>query len=372
MTDQPDNLREAAVPAEGDLGAANRLVLRLVPADESNEVPAALLAQTLTGFQGLVHALALQAEGRTGRQRFRVPTEISERFTISCRPPESGSFVIATRINSRIPDMLTPQDAAAMVGSVKEVLGCVVRGDRAGLARILPDSRLRAKALALLRSAIPAPGSGYRLGVSNGTGPEIALDAERLRSVENRGVERASSVAVETVTGRLTTISFEERRVTIFYAPKNRELDCVYSDDIEPMLFENRRDLIQVTGQVVKDEEGHPKKIIEVEAIEELDLSPILLDQVPFRDGLAIRLRERLSLQPALSETEQFMTLEHEALQIDVFAPTRERLWNELLEQVRMLWAEYGGASDEELSAPALQFRETLRAAMEVIPHGTR
>ena len=38
---------------------------------------------------------------------------------------------------------------------------------------------------------------------------------------------------------------------------KGRWLECIYEDDLEPMLLENRRDLIQVTGRVIPDDDGH-------------------------------------------------------------------------------------------------------------------
>jgi hypothetical protein len=350
----------------------NRLVLRVEPSDASSEVPALLVAQMLIGFQGLIHALGLLDEGRTGRQRFRVPASVSDRYTLSCSPPEKGSFMVSARVTSRIPELFAPADAALMARRVKEVVRAVSAGDRDGLAKELPDSRLRSKALAFLKAAVPVSGSGYTLNVSNGTGPEIPLDADSLRRLETSRGEQPVSAAVETVTGRLSEISFDDRRVTIIYAPASRSLECVYSDDIEPMLFENRRDFIQVTGQVLKDADGHPKKIVQVEAIEELDLSPIHLAEVQLGFGTMIKFHERLSLQPQLSETEQLLVLEYEPLQIEVFAPTRELLWEELQEQIRMLWIEYVQAEETQLTEPALSFRRRLMAAMEVMPHGTR
>jgi hypothetical protein len=112
-------------------------------------------------------------------------------------------------------------------------------------------------------------------------------------------------------------------------------------------------------------------KGIDAEAREELNLSPFVLESVPLTQGV-LKLKNKLPLQPTLSESGELLELEHKALQIDVFAPTRELLWQELMEQLRMLWQEYAEAPIEELSPPAQELRAKLRAAMEVVSHGAR
>ena len=86
------------------------------------------------------------------------------------------------------------------------------------------------------------------------------------------------------VTGQLTNINFTNRIVTIIYPPTKREMECVYDDAVDELLIENRRGLIQVTGRVVLDDAGAPKKIIDVNDIRELDLSPLAVDTVKVGD----------------------------------------------------------------------------------------
>jgi hypothetical protein len=154
--------------------------------------------------------------------------------------------------------------------------------------------------------------------------------------------------------------------LTIIYSPRNRSLECFYKEEIEPMLFENRRDLIQVTGRVVVDEENHPKKIVDVEAIRELDLSPFVLREVEV-PGLRIKFRKPLVVEPRLSESQQLICLEHEPLGIDVFAPTRAEVFEELKEQLVMLWREYAEEEDAALSEPARRLKEVLLREWEAV-----
>ncbi len=115
-------------------------------------------------------------------------------------------------------------------------------------------------------------------------------------------------------------------------------------------------DLIQVTGQVVDAEDGHPRQIVEVSRIEELDLSPFVITEF----APAVPLATPLRLDPFLSDDEQLLRLEQPELDIDVFAPTRGELWNELREQLAMLWQEFAQERDEMLSEPARQLKARL------------
>jgi len=342
------------------------MVLRFVPPGGAHEVPAALLAKALEGFQGFVHVFAFQEEGKTLKQRFKVPADIAERYTLNCRPPEEGSFAIAIAVSPAQPDLVAEENVRAVQDQITKSLKAIDDGDQKRFAELLPDSRLRLKAISFLRSAIPPAGSGYRLGVMNGAGAEIPVRSDRLRMVDAQKVEEEFVPGRDTVTGKLTAISFDDRKVTIYYAPTSRELECVYSEDLEPMLFENRRDLIQVTGQVMRNAHGEPEKIVEVEAIEELDLSPMRLDELTLANERNLKVRPPLFLKPDFSEEDQLLSIEHVELQIDVFAPTREILWKELQEQVAMLWIEYVEAPESELSPPALELRNRLRDKMEV------
>ena len=95
------------------------------------------------------------------------------------------------------------------------------------------------------------------------------------------------------------------------------------------MLLENRRDLIQVTGRVLMDDEEHPKRIDEVEQIRDLDLSPFVLGEIEGRD-FRLRLPGAFSFLPVLTDDEQLLCLEHAPWSLDVFATTRAELFSEL------------------------------------------
>jgi hypothetical protein len=340
------------------------LEFRIRPEDDGQEVPVDLVTQGLNGLQHLIHLFALVIEGKTVRQRARLTEEQRKKFVLRCKPPQSGSFIMPCRVGDPASDLYAPQQIANVTSLLQNFGRAAVARNSAELLRLVPDSRLRTRALGAFRDLAPPAGRGYRYEIQNCTGPAISLTEEFFAHVEELIRLPQDEERPSTVTGRLDQIVFSDRKLVIHYAPKSRQLDCLYSEDIEPMLFENRRDLIQVTGQVILDEDGHPKRITDVEQIQDLDLSPFALNQIDV-SGFRLKFRSPLLLEPFLSESQQLICLEKEELDIDVFAATRAELWDGLRSQLAVLWREYALEADENLSAPALMLKARLHAAIE-------
>jgi hypothetical protein len=164
----------------------------------------------------------------------------------------------------------------------------------------------------------------------------------------------------------LSEIQFDERKIRIVYPVNSRELECSYSEALEEMLLERPRELIQVTGEVIMDENDLPKKIINVESIEEVDLSAFYLQTINFA-GRTFEFIKPLELTLELDETQQLYCLEKAELGIDVYAYTRDQLDLELREQIAFLWDTYAMASDEELTGAAITVKQNLLAAIREV-----
>jgi hypothetical protein len=196
------------------------------------------------------------------------------------------------------------------------------------------------------------------------------FDVQTIPFVEETLVPAEQREAARVVTGELKSIDFAERKVTIIYPPTSKELACIYEDAVEDLLYERRRDLIQVTGRVVLDDQGAPKQIIDVTDIRDLDMSPLELHTV--RHGqLILKVVTSLSLEPELDETKQLLRIAHGGLALDVFAPTRKALLAELNEQIAMLWTEYAQAEDDMLDSAARQLKHELLAAFTEVNDAT-
>lgn len=327
-----------------------------------------LLTQSLTTLQELIHLFALQEEGRTLRQRLRLPAEVESKYVLCCSPPVTGSFAVSGRVANLTDDLLANAKIASVMNRLHEFSRVAVRSELDEMVRLVPDSRIRARALGCLVKLSPSAGSGHRFELFNGAGPGLSLDETLPLRLERLMQPTSAEPEVQTVTGRLEQISFSERKLTINYAPKGRWLECSYDESVEPMLLENRRDLIQVTGRVVMDDESHPKKIVEVEHVRDLDLSAFVLGEVA-RDAVALKPRRALQIQPHLSDSEQLVCAQHDEWGLDAFAQTRSELFEEVKEQLLMLWLEYAREQDDALSAPALRVKQRLLADWQEVAH---
>jgi len=322
---------------------------RILPEDNGHEVPVALLLQGLQGLQQLIHFSALSIENRTVRQRVRVSADIQQRYTLHCSPPQSGSFKVAGRVGDLRRGLVNTGDVRGVMTLVHSFSHATLAADKPALLALVPDGRLRVRMLDCLRGMAPPPGSGYAFEFKNCVGAPVRLDEVLSASVETVLSAPEPRQTECTITGELRSIAFAEHRLSLFYAPKGRALECLYDESLEPMLFENRRDLIQVTGQVEDADDGHPKRIVEVSRIEELDLSPFVVNELV----AGVALAQPLRLDPFLSDDQQLLRLQDENLDIDVFAHTRGELLQELRDQLAMLWEEYAQEQDEALSEPA-------------------
>ena len=338
-----------------------QVVFRILPEDGGHEVPIALLLQGLQGLQQLIHFSALSVEGGTVRQRVRISADIQQRYTLHCRPPEKGSFQIAGRVGELQKTLLNTGDVRRVMAVVHDFSHAVLSAEQSTLVSLVPDSRIRVRMLDCLRTMTPSPGSGYVVEFKNCVGDPVRLDEAFAQRIEKFLAPPELRRRERTITGELRGIAFAERRLTVLYSPKGRTLECLYDETLEPMLFENRRDLIQVTGQVEDAEDGHPRKIVEVTRIEELDLSPFVITEISSGAPLAQPLR----LSPFLSEDQQSIQLSHEDLDIDVFAATRTELLKELRGQLDMLWTEYALENDKNLSAPAQALKKRFVALVK-------
>jgi hypothetical protein len=163
-----------------------------------------------------------------------------------------------------------------------------------------------------------------------------------------------------TVTGELIRIDFDKRTVVLRYPPTCTEIECVYVDELEERMIENRRGLMQATGQFTLDDEGNPTKLTNVTQLEPVDLSPISLKTVYWQER-EFRFTRSLILQPELDEeSSQLYVVEEPDLTLHAYAQTREQLLQEIGDQIAFIWDAYVKESEDKLAPDALRLRQRL------------
>lgn len=335
------------------------------PRDSAHEVPAVVLVQVLENAQRAFELIGLFVEGKSVKTRARVPAALSRRYQLVCKLPEPGSYAVPITVGDGAADLVSAESVQHAFEKFRQLLRSVSAQEGNRPAEIIPDAGVRRRVLEAVRGMAPRAGSGWTLGVRLQGDPEPAvLDEDTPAFVQQ--ITRVDEDVTDrrTVTGELQSINFAERKITIVYPVLNRDLECFYEDQVEDMLLENRRQLIQVTGRVVVDETGAPKRIIEVSSIQDLDMSAFEIDIVR-QGGLVLRAKHKIEIEPTLDETRQLLCLLAEELGIDVFAETREQLRSELFEQLHVLWTEYAQADEALLTDGAKGLRARLLSAFE-------
>ena len=259
---------------------------------------------------------------------------------------------------------------AYVLTKFESVASALQQQNREDVAAQLPDLAIRRRVVDAFQQLAPKPGSGWRLDLAK-DGTVVRLDDTWQSSIRRMYALAETEPDRETLNGELIEINFADRQITIVPVGSNRRLQITYPEDLEDVLLENRRSLIQVTGRVLRDENEEVKKMFDLESISPLDLSPLEINEVE-HGGVRLHLREPLHLQPRLGAANpHFLTVEETSLGLDAFAGTVSELVEEVAESLVFGWRNYAQAPVAELSLNALILKHSLLAAMDQVPVGS-
>ena len=335
---------------------------------QGNVVPASVLVQILQNAQQAFELIGVHVEGRSINQRVRVPAATSQRFQLICQLPEAGCYALPVIVGGST-ELFEPEQAEKAFQIFHDVMVRVSNRNTDGLIHVLPDERIRRRVLETVKGMAPRADAKWTLSLHDSTNtPFASFDVRTIPFVQDTLVPAAQREAARVVIGELKNIDFIERKLTIIYPPTSKELDCLYDEALEDFLYELRRNLIQVTGRVLLDDQGSPKKIIDVSDIRDVDLSPLEISTVQ-HGTVNLRVAPALMFEPCLDDSKQLLCVGSPEFNITVYAPTRETLLVELHEHLAMLWQEYAQAQDDDLDSLALKLKQALLARMTEAAH---
>ena len=322
--------------------AREKAYLRITGSETAdNTVPVDVLARALQGLQQTALLLAAANEQGTVARRFRPSEQLRRRCELRCGPPPAGSVAVSigfAQPASVQPSLFPEAVEEPLLERLFRFVEAVAAGDANGLSKVLPDSRLRTRALRETLNYLPRAGQRWELELGQGEGPPIQLNQQTRQIIEDWF--RADDAETMIVTGPLIRIDFDKKRVIIRYPPTRKMIACDYEVDAEDVLIKNRREWVQAHGSFELDREKNPWKAMKVTRIEPLDLSPMSIETLE-QAGRTFILTPPLELQPALDqESKQLLVVEDRGLDLHAFAPTREELQKEIVTHLLFLWDE--------------------------------
>lgn len=221
---------------------------------DEHAVPAAILVQILENAQRAFELIGVHVEGRGIKEHARVSAATSQRFQLICQLPESGSYAMPVTVGGA-GELFVADLANKAFDIFRGVMEHVSARSTVGLATVLPDERIRRRVLEAVKGMAPRADAQWKLSLHDDRDVSFAtFDVETIPFVEETLVPVEQREAARVVTGELKSIDFTERKVTIIYPPTSKELACIYEEAVEDLLYEKRRDLIQVTGRVLLDD----------------------------------------------------------------------------------------------------------------------
>jgi hypothetical protein len=137
-------------------------------------------------------------------------------------------------------------------------------------------------------------------------------------------------------------MDFAQHTFKLYFPPTRSIIDCNYSIDDEEVLVDSRMDWVQVRGTAIVNNDGHPKQMVNVDGIKDVDLEPVHITTIPLPDGKYLHLEKPLLIIPTLSEEDfQFLAVSHEASGITAYGQTREELMDAIRSDVATIWYNY-------------------------------
>lgn len=325
---------------------------------KDHSVPFKLLASVLDGMQHTFYCIGQEVSGREPRNRGRIPADILQACELRRIIEKPGSYEVVAEVADSQQIQLFDFDIGKMV--LDKYMNLITYLDdnpnNLDIKIMFPDSSHRRRILRSVEMYCPREGDEWELAFDN--------TVMQRRGVLTRGVREKISKLVNppnvellTVTGELMRLHLDERKIAILYPDTHRILDCFYDIEIEDFIIGNLKGLIQVTGRVQLDASGHPDKIIDVTAINELDLTAVKLSRISAFD-VTLELSQPLIIKPSFEDQE--VILEFPDFHIIASGVTREQTIRTFEEDFIWLWKEYALVNDDELTSDAIQLKNNL------------
>jgi hypothetical protein len=332
---------------------------------DNHQLPVDLMINLLTNIKDLTYLIAAQEQGFQFNERLRPSKQIKDNYLIKCELPQKGSYSQAISLEYIGQENMF-QTAEKSFEIVENTLWFVMDMDEPKIIHTFPNAKVRSKVLSHLKQAMPPLNSDFYLEVTN---TNRAVNSRVMQKNITSIIDKTQAIVegyMTVVTGRLMRIDFAEKKIVIIHPLTGRALDCFYNEDIEDMLLDNRRQLVQITGMVEFDENDHPKKITDSVSIQDIDLAPIEFDYIDYGDK-KLRFKNRLVLTPELDDSEQLYTISYPDFNLESFAYTRQEITDEIKSDIVFLWNEYAKAEDSELTEDALELKKRLLLNIEDI-----
>ena len=324
-------------------------------------IPAKVLVNSLDHLQRIIHLLAKLHRGDNLGRRVRVSRALEEHFTLMCKVPQEGSYVVPTEIGNCPPKPQFGYDPVAHVQrTFHDVTLAMDQGDLSKLCKVVPNADYRTQLVKEYKAIQPSRKTGLVCSIEDGAGRKVLNGYTASSAIAELDAPPPYARVERTyIAGTLIRMDFERRRLRIELVA-GPLLNASYSDYFEPTLLSHPRGLIQVRAEVTYDDQEVPIALSNVDEILQVNEDSIsmhekMIDNVPYRIQPPLDFAVRFDPSSCLYDLEG-------DLGVCSFAETRSELEDALHAEIEMLWVEYAREEPQHLSPKAQKLRNELRA----------
>lgn len=329
--------------------------------EDSDSIPLMLLSNVLKGIQQTFYYIGLsEARYEVKSKIGRIPIEIRRSCELRKKLVQNGSFEMIAEVVEPDGQLRIHGDIGIQArDSFLRIIRLLSEGTGVeSLKDIIADGILRRTILRSVQSYCPKMGDHWSVGF----GPSLeqvtaSLNPDVSDNIQNILIE--PEMEHRYIAGELIRVHLDENKLSLYYKPTSKVLDCFYDPELENFIIGNLRGLIQVRGKIQLNDRDEPDRIVESYAVTEIDLEPLNLFQAS-SGGTTIKFSKPLEFEFTFDETEQEACLWNENLNIYAVGLTREEAIIEIEEDIIWLWKEYVNAPNSQLTEDACEFKLKL------------
>ncbi len=339
------------------------------PAVKNHSVPFKMLASVLDGIQNTFYYVAMEITKKEVKSRARVPVDIQQACELRRVIEKPGSYQLVAEMPEPLQaEIFAGIDLGKSVMDKYMETTAWISGSKnvRNIEEIFPEVRHRTRILKSIEKYSPREDDDWLLVFEDG------IDRQYYGTINSKArqkIARAVNISMyETmmVTGKLMRIHLDEHKIYVQYPPTGKLIECRYSTDLEDFLIENLDAYIQLNAMVEADDKGNPQKILNVDYIQELDISPVKLSTIR-GEKISIELNKPLVIEPVFENQE--VVLYYDDFNIIAAGQNRDEAVQEFEQDFLWLWQEYVLADDELLSADAITMKLALQDMVGRVLH---
>lgn len=317
------------------------------------------VADAIDGLERTVHVAAMMHTGHEMKSGFRIPRAVRNHFILRWKKSEKGSFCLPTHIDG-MENASPTVDFESVAGTVRDAMKAANMSDRSSFKKAVFKRAFRGPMIDSLGRMFGGASKNNGLEVRDSVGNTLARSSIANETLGGFANLRRKPYIHSVATGYVDKLDFKKQQLYLRTPSPNRILHCQYETAMQPLLLENRRNLVHVDGKIELDQNDDPVRILEVSGIRNVDTSDInVADLLP--DYLEQNCSEDMYVRVTLSDCKQIYSAEMEELELFQAAHTREELVDIMESWFHFLWQQYALADDSTLTDDAVEYKATLK-----------